>query len=169
MKNKFNRNILLLIGTVFCSCIFVSAQGFKGIIPLESNCEDVKRILKVDKCTFPQSIYFLKDFWIRVNFVSIKSNKTDKICYKVPVGNVTSITVSYNKKILLSEFEYKLKYAEGPFGDIDTFGYESSEKGVSVLVNEDMFGNKVISTASFIPTIEQHRKFSYECNKKLKK
>lgn len=169
MKTESNRKVLLLIVTVLTYCTFVSAQGYKGIIPLESTCEDVKRILKVENCTFSLlNRDYTKD-WISVTFATAKPNKTDKICYKVPVGKVTSISVSYNKPILLSEFEYELKYAEGPFGDIEGYSYENSEKGVSVLVHKDMFGNKRIHNAYFRLNVEQHRKFSFECGKKPKK
>jgi hypothetical protein len=169
MKTESYRKVLLLIATVLAYCTCVSAQGYKGIIPLESTCEDVKRVLKVENCTFsPLRRDWAKD-WISVSFATAKPDKTQKTCYKVPVGKVISISVSYNKPILLSEFEYELKYAEGPFGDIDGYSYENPEKGVSALVHKDMFGNKSIHQAFFGPNVEQHRKFSYKCGTKPKK
>ena len=145
------------------------AQGFEGIIPLKSTFNDVKKALKVKTCSFPQSIYFLKDFSVTVNFADTKDNKNHKICYKVPDETVTSVAVSYHKPILLSDFGYELKYDSGPFGDINTFFYQNSEKGISVFVNENRFGNKAVSASIFAPTTEQHRKFSYPCNQSPKK
>lgn len=169
MKNKLSWNALSLTLIVLSCCTLLSAQGFKGIVPLESTCEDVKRILKVENCTFSLlSRDWTKD-WVSVTFATAKPDKTQQLCYKVSVGKVISITVSYNEPILLSEFEYELKYVEGPFGDINGYSYQNSDKGVSGLVHEDMFGDKRIHEAHFGPNFEQHRKFSYECGKKPKK
>lgn len=163
MRNKFTLNVFLLI-LMFCSFDgFVSAQGFKGIVPLESTCEDVKRILQVEECIVPRSIYWLQDFRVSISFTQEKPSEGDKLCYKVPAGRVLSLTVSYNKPFPIKEFEYELKYTEGPFGDIDTISYENEEKGVSVLTN---LGR--INTAIFAPTPEQHKKYAYECKSTCK-
>jgi len=163
MKNKFKLNILLLFFVFFACNEYSFAQGFKGIIPLESTCEDVKRILNVKECQFPLSIYWLKDFRISVRYTQEKPSESDKLCYKVPAGRVSSVTVSYNKPFPIKEFEYELKYVEGPFGDIDTITYENSEKGVDVFTNLGRVG-----TAIFGPTPEQYRKFSYDCKSACK-
>jgi len=159
MKKKLRLNFLLLILMLFSSYTLLSAHGFNGIIPLKSTCEDVKRILKVEKCEFPYSLYFLKDFTISIYYTKEKPSETDKVCYKVPAGRVSSIRVSYNKQFPIKDFEYNVKYAEGPFGDIGTIAYENLEKGVSVFTVDG-----VVGTAFFKPTLKQHRKFSYSCN-----
>lgn len=162
MINKFRLNFLLLILVPFSCSEYISAQGFKGIIPLESTCEDVKRTLNVEKCTFPFSIYYLKDFTISLHFEK-KPSESDKWCYKVPVGTITSFTVSYNKRLPIKDFEYELKFAEKLENDIGTIIYENSEKGVAVYVQ-----NEVITDAMFGPTPEQNRKYLYECKSACK-
>ncbi len=66
--------------------------------------------------------------------------------------------VTYNRPIPIKEFEYDLKYVEGPFGDISTTSYENVDKGVSVLTN---LGH--INTALFIPSPKQWKMFSCAC------
>ncbi len=138
--------------------VFANAQGFRGIVPLKSNCEDVKRILQVEKCTFPQSIYRLEDFNVVVNFTTDKPRKKAKICFKVPARLVSSLTVSYHKPFPLSEFEYEVKYIEGPFGDINTTIYGDKEKGVEVFTI-----NSQVSYVGYIPTEMEYQKLSYPC------
>ena len=154
--NRLRLNILILMFFSFSGVLL--AQGFKGIIPLVSTCDDIKHILQVEKCTVPFSVYFLKDFSIDIHFEKEKPSESDKQCYRVPAGTVTSFTVSYNKPFPIKDFEYELKYKEGPFGDIDTTVYKNPENGVYVLVN---LGR--INTAIFTPTPEQNRKFLYDC------
>ncbi|MEZ5421576.1 MAG: hypothetical protein R2682_00605 [Pyrinomonadaceae bacterium] len=151
-------NLFVLCLVIFAFTGLVSAQGFKGLIPLESTCEDVKRVLNVEKCTVPFSVYFLKDYMVGVHFKTETPSEDEKWCYKVPVGTVTSLTVSYNKPFPLKDFEYRLEYAEGPFGDVDTTAYKNEEKGVSVFVN---LGR--INTANFMPTPDQRKKYAYDC------
>ena len=164
MLNKFKMNLLLLILLVFFCGGYVRGQGFKGIIPLESTCEDVKRILKIEKCTFPLSVYYLKDFTVSIHYTKETSSEEDKWCFKVPAGTVDSITVSYNKKFSIKEFEYELKYKEKLIDDIDITVYENVEKGINVTSN-----NGFVGIATFAPTPQQYRKLAYQCKSTCKK
>lgn len=158
------RNFVLLILLTVLGFVNISAQGFKGIVPLESTCADVKRILQVDDCSYPYSIFTFKDFSVDIHFSKEKSSPEDKWCYRVSPGTVRSLTVSYYKSIPMKEFEYDLKVKEGPFGDIKTIIYENRDKGVSVMTNRGL-----INTAVFVPTPKQHEKLAYECNSSLHK
>lgn len=150
---------LFIISMVFFVMpVFANEQGFRGIVPLKSDCEDVKRILQVEKCTFPQSIYRLKNFNVVVNFTTDKPSKEDKICFKVPAGLVSSLTISYHKSFPLSEFEYEVKYIEGPFGDINTTVYGDKEKGIRVFTIDGH-----VSYVGYIPTEMEYQKLSYLC------
>jgi hypothetical protein len=159
-KFKVMSLVSALIFLGFCN--FTSAQGFKGIIPLESTCEDVKRILRVDGCKFPRSVYWLKDYTIDISF-NEKRSVESKICYKVPKGRVISLVVSYNKNIPIKEFEYELKFVKKLNNDIDSIVYENEQNNISVLTQLGF-----VSTAIFIPTQEQHKKFAFECKKSNK-
>lgn len=166
MKKHFRKSYFVLIITVITQLFSFSSfgQDFKRIIPLKSTCDDVKNALSVEKCDFPQSIYRLKDFTVVVQFTEEKSSANDKICYKVPPKTVSSFTVTYNKSILLKDFEYELKLLGDINNDIFTVAYENKEKGITVLSN-----NGIIEEVIYGPNVENHRKYSYPCSTKTVK
>ena len=147
----------LFFTTLFCVVAGYS-QGFMGLIPLESTCDDVKRIFHVDTCTYPQSVYLLKQYSVIVNFTVEKPDPSDKLCFRVPRGRVESFAVSFNKRFSLEQFEYKLKYVRGPYGDIGTIEYENKELGIRANVL-----NGEISSVVFEPTASQSKELGYQC------
>ena len=165
MKNAHRRQslllFLLLITQLFCISSF--AQGFKGIVPLKSNCEDVKAALNVKQCTFPQSVYRIEGFTVVVNFTEENPSAKDKFCYRVPAKTVSSLTVTYYKQIPLKDFEYKLKFVEELNNDISTVVYENSENGIGVFSH-----NGLISDVIYVPTPKDHKKYSYPCSDRNK-
>jgi hypothetical protein len=158
MKINYMFTAIVLTIIFLCCCQFVSAQGFKGITSLESTCEDVKRILQIDECQFPRGTYWLKEYTVSISFTKDNPGKSDKFCYKVPAGRVSSIVVSYHNPVLVKDFEYELKYEKDLNDDINQVAYSNVEKGVSVLSQ-----NGFATSAIFVPTPEQHKKFAYKC------
>jgi len=147
----------LFFTTLFC-VVAGHSQGFMGLIPLESTCDDVRRIFHVDTCTYPQSVYLLKQYSVIVNFTVEKPDTSVKLCFRVPRGRVRSIIVSFNKRFSLEQFEYKLKYVRGPYGDIGTIEYENKELGIRANVL-----NGEISSVVFEPTASQSKELGYQC------
>ncbi|MCA1624014.1 MAG: hypothetical protein LC778_09485, partial [Acidobacteria bacterium] len=68
------------------------------------------------------------------------------------------ISVSLYKPYPLAEFEYELKYVQGPFGDISTVAYENVEKGVWVFSNQGL-----VRSIIYRPTQKEREQFSYPC------
>ena len=136
MKNKLSEAIFLIV-TLLCCSEVLSAQGYKGIIPLKSTCEDVKRVLKVDECKEPFTMYSLEDIRVSIHFTKDGATENN-LCYRVPTGRVLSFTVSFNKAVPLDKFEYKLKFAEKIENDIVSIIYANEEKGVSAYVQDGM-------------------------------
>jgi len=157
-QNKIVLGISFLLVIIIFGARHGYSQGFRGIVPLESTCDDVKRVFQVDHCTYPQSVYFLKEFWVKVDFVDAKVLLDQKWCFRVPAGRVSSFSISYNKRFPIDQFQYKLKYVEGPPDDIGTLTYESKEVGVSASTL-----NGEISTAFFGPTSHQLKELGYLC------
>jgi len=147
----------LFFTTLFCVVAGYS-QGFMGLIPLESTCDDVRRIFHVDTCTYPQSTYFLKEYWVTVDFTVEKPDPSAKLCFRVPRGRVESFAVSFNKRFPLEQFEYKLKYVRGPYGDIGTTEYENKELGIRAYVLDGE-----ISSVVFEPTASQSEELGFQC------
>jgi len=108
---------------------------WRGIIPLRSTCEDVKRSLVVDSCTAPISRYTLPDFRVMVEFEN-EACDSEPRAWRVPPGTVTAITVSPRKEMLPSEFGLDLsKYKRREDGEIvGLIHYESRDEGITAIL-----------------------------------
>jgi hypothetical protein len=108
-------------------------SGWRGITPLHSTCDDVKRVLGVERCTCPISRYTLPDFRVMVEFES-ETCDSEPRAWRVPLGTVTAVTVSPRKEMLPSEFGLDLsKYERREDGEIvGVEHYESRKEGITV-------------------------------------
>ena len=74
---------------VFLILMFMTMRSqsncWRGITPLQSTCEDVKKVLKVDRCTVPISEYTLPDFRVMVKFEN-ESCDSEPRAWRVPRG-----------------------------------------------------------------------------------
>ena len=106
---------------------------WRGIVPLRSTCDDVKKVLKVDSCTVPIANYTLPDFRVMVEFEN-KTCDTESRAWRVPKGTVTAITVSPRNEMRPSEFGLDLsKYKKREDEEIGGLEhYDSQEEGVTV-------------------------------------
>jgi hypothetical protein len=110
-----------------------SPNCWRGITPLHSTCEDVKRILKVDKCILPSTEYTLPDFRVLVQFESTNCAREPRV-WHVPKGTVTAITLTLRKEMRPSEFGLDLSKYERREDDeiIGVEHYYNREEGVTV-------------------------------------
>jgi len=103
------------MGKVLVLAFFLSAaesiclaQGWQGIQPLRSTCDDVKKALKVDKCEYPESIYHLQDETLTVKFVTCPCPiKCDSAYggWNVPFGTVAGIIRELHKPFSVTNFD----------------------------------------------------------------
>lgn len=109
------------------------SKGWRGITPLHSTCEDVKRTLNVGSCESP--VFTLENEIANIDF-------SDKPCadgWNVPPGTVISITVYPKKKpqfadLLINMDEYKKVV---PPHQPDWSIYLNAEEGISIAVTPD--------------------------------
>lgn len=106
---------------------------WRGITPLKSTCEDVKKVLKVDKCTLPIAEYTLPDFRVMVEFEN-ETCDAEPRAWRVPRGTVIALTISPRSELRPSEFGLDLsKYKKREGGDIVGLEhFDSEEEGVTV-------------------------------------
>jgi len=152
---KFVIYLVLVVLLIVVANTQAFSQGFKGIVPLESTCEDVKRILGVAECTFPRGTYWMKDYVVSVGFIGDRSVNPDRSCYVVPAGRVISVNVSYNKPIPLAQFDYKLVFAETLANDVGSTIFENIEKGVTAYVQ-----NGTVTSAIFTSSPDLHKRYA---------
>lgn len=124
--------VVLLLLTEFASG-GSQANCWRGITPLHSTCEDVKRALDVESCTLPISRYTLPDFRVMIEFEN-ESCDQERRAWRVSPGTVTSIVVSPRKEMLPSEFGLDLsKYQKREDAEIvGVLHYENRDEGVKL-------------------------------------
>lgn len=124
-----------LAAVVLLALVIVQSQSncWRGITPLRSTCEDVKKILNVDKCTVPISNYTVPDFRVMIQFAN-KSCGTAPYTWRVPKGTVTAIIISPEKAMVPADFGIDVtKYKKRDDGEIVGLEhYTSEEEGVRV-------------------------------------
>jgi len=108
-------------------------NAWRGITPVRSTCEDVKKALKVDTCVLPISEYTIPDYRVMVSFANDDCNSSPH-AWRVPKGTVLSLVISPQHAMTASQFGLDLtgfKKREG----VEIVGlehYDDDEEGVSV-------------------------------------
>lgn len=93
----------VLLTFEICSC-----QEWRGLQPLHSTCDDVKRALGVDHCEYPRSTYRLEDEIIEVSFATCPCAS---VCYgenrgwNLPPDTVTAIHRELRKGLPVADFQ----------------------------------------------------------------
>lgn len=152
--------VIFSFSLLVTACALAYSQGFRGIVPLYSTCQDVKRVLKVENCKYPESRYKFTDGEIIINFVKKEPTKFDKLCWKISPDKVESIFFQPHQDIPLSEFEPKLEFIEPYAGDIPIAKiYGSKERGIEAFVIFDL-----IRHIRYKPTPTEFQQFSYPCS-----
>ena len=108
-------------------------QGWQGIVPLRSNCESVKDLLKVNRCT--AGTYPIGEDNLSISF----SDGSCETGWKVSPGTVISFYVHTRKKLkFTSEYPDSSKFVKSRDSLVrDVVYYENQEDGVTVAVFSD--------------------------------
>ncbi|HEX7331596.1 MAG TPA: hypothetical protein VF290_08845 [Pyrinomonadaceae bacterium] len=109
------------------------AQGWRGIVPLRSNCESVKGLLKVDRCT--AGTYLIGEDNVSISF----SDGSCETGWKVSPGTVLSFYVHTRKKAkFTSQYPDSSNFVRSRDSlSQDVVYYENQGDGVTVAVLKD--------------------------------
>lgn len=136
-----------LLSAFLMTSIVISDQSnsWRGITPLHSTCEDVKKILKVDTCSLPTSEYTLADYRVKVSFANEDCDKSSS-AWRVPKGTVLSLVITPKQAMSVSQFgadisQFKKRQREEIVG---MEHYDNDEQGVSVELFQGYVTNVVI-------------------------
>lgn len=128
-------NILLVTLVILLQCAVVSNRPncWRGLSPLHSTCKDVKRILKVEKCTPPLAEYTLADFRVLIQVESTSCTGGSR-AWRVSRGTVTAIILTPRKQMRPSEFGLDLSKFERREDEeiIGVEHYYNRKEGVTV-------------------------------------
>jgi hypothetical protein len=147
----FEATLLLIL--LFCGATSAQEErGFRGIVPMHSTCEDVKRILGVKTCEPPDMTYDLENEWVKIEFTKQPCEKAYLKYWNVPPGTVVSILRRPKKKILLKEFRPDVsKCQKALVGDTNQTIYSCEEDGIGFWEN-----GGVVSLIDYTPTPKDH-------------
>jgi len=100
VKGRNFVRLILLIVSLMISAGSVAAKPWRGIVPLHSNCEDVKRLLGYSSCKADSY-----DLDAESVFILFSEKQCDgyPIKWNVPIGTVLSIDISPKVKPRLSD------------------------------------------------------------------
>ena len=132
--------ILLLLPTAAAS-----AQGWRGIIPLRSDCSDVKRILGISVCQ--TGSYDAGDATVTIIF----SEGSCATGWRVKNGTVLSIDVHTKSPLKYSDLhldESKYKKTSDTHLREVTY-YDNEDEGVSIAV----FSDGTVASLSYVPSL----------------
>jgi hypothetical protein len=162
---KVTRTIVFSLYALMISAIPTYAKEWRGIIPMKSTCEDVKRILGVTTCNPPDEIYDLGDEKVRIEFTKYPCHRAYTKFWDVPVGTVIIIERYLKKPITIAELGVDVsKYEIATTDMIDMNIYSSEEEGMSFYALKDQ-----VREIFYMPTKEDsHLQCSPEKLKALK-
>ncbi len=129
----FMRHLIISFGVIIAVSISVSAQGWRGIVPLKSDCETVKRSLGIPQCR--TGTYQLSEGSISVSF----SDGTCQTGWNVSAGTVISFSLHTKSKQKLGDaFPDLSKYVKSSDGHVRAISnYTNADEGVTITAAED--------------------------------
>lgn len=151
--------LLLIFTFIFVSNTF--SQVYRKIRPLQSNCEEIKEILNIGNCEYPQTRYENEKYVVKINFLTEQPKKFDEICWNIKERKVESVEVVFKKGVPISLFDSSLTFVKNTNNDIGTRIYENKEKGILAYVQQD-----IIDAVIFKPSPSDYKMYSYPCKSK---
>ena len=129
----FIRNLIVSLGVITAVSISVSAQGWRGIVPLKSDCETVKRSLGIPQCR--TGTYQLSEGSISISF----SDGTCQTGWNVSAGTVISFSLYTKSKQKLGDaFSDLSQYVKSSDGHVRAISnYTNADEGVTITAAED--------------------------------
>lgn len=135
--------VLLWLFTVPLS----QSNCWRGLTPLRSTCDDVKKVLSIETCSMPLTNYDQPEMQVMISFAAGDCDKAPQ-GWRVSKGTVTAIILSPQIPMTPEIFGLDLskftKRADGEIVGLDH--YTSVEEGVAV----DIYGG-VIQKLSLYP------------------
>jgi len=145
--------LLLIIPLMNLSVVNQPANSWRGLVPLHSSCEDVKRILKVQKCESPPFEYSLPGYRVMIEFEN-ESCAHNSRAWRVPLETVTGMILSPKSATRPSELSLDLSVYEKHCDDEieGLVHYERRQDGISF----DLF-NGFIQTIFLYPRRDEEK------------
>ena len=127
------KQVLAACTFIFFISVCTQGQGWRGVVPLRTDCEAVKRLLQIGQCR--SATYQMSEETVAISF----SDGTCNTGWKVAPGTVLSVTVhSRTSRRLTDTFPDLTKFTKKSDGHVRSVTYyENLNDGLSIAVLED--------------------------------
>lgn len=136
MKTIFLQIFFIFILLTLNSSISAQIEnGYKGILPIKSNCQDVERILNIKACGKYEVSIKSESETVTIFFTTEVCQETSfkrKLDY--PFGTVSKISTDFNGPTTLKGLNINVDGFKQSYSDIQTF-FVSKEKGIEIVVD----------------------------------
>ena len=125
---------LVLSVLLLLTCLTSNQSNcWRGITPLRSTCEDIKKILHVDTCSLPRSDYTVPGYRVMIEFADGDCGKSLR-AWRVPKGTVLALVISPKESMTVSQFGLDLSKFKKRAGEeiVGMEQYDNDEEGISV-------------------------------------
>lgn len=154
--------VVVFVLLMFADICF--GQDWRGLKPLKSTCDDVKRVLGVDHCEYPRSTYRLEDEIIEVSFVTCPCTSVcdgENRGWKLPPDTVTAIHRELRKGLPVADFQVDSdKWAKTTTDFIGQVIYSNEELGLRLSAVD----GSVLSITYYAPLDKNKQLFCPECS-----
>ena len=158
------RFIVLVAFMLLTFADICSGQEWRGLKPLHSTCDDVKRALDVDHCEYPRSTYRLEDEIIEISFATCPCAS---VCYgenrgwNLPPDTVTTIHRELRKGMPAADFQVDTdKWTKTTTDFIGQVIYSNEELGLRLSAVE----GRVLSITHYAPFDRSKQFLCPECS-----
>ncbi|MGB7922331.1 MAG: hypothetical protein WCF57_03720 [Pyrinomonadaceae bacterium] len=136
---KLSKIITGCICAIMLSPNLSFAQGWRGIEPLHSTCEDVRRILSTVKCE--SSTYYLEDEVVDIGFSQKPCHeKWPYETWNVPPGTVTDINIRPKKQTEISDLGINIGDFQKARDEYSTNGFVYYNKELGIYITAEAGG-----------------------------
>ena len=156
------RKLLLLLVVnflLFCFCHNTSAQAWKKVVPLVSNCEQLKDILPIKDCNVLYSRLDTPEYDVTIFYSKRTCQEGGQ--WNIPKGIVTDILFTLKPFMRLSAYDGNLKdYVVKLEDDIaDSKIYTNDKLGIQLSIHIDKTYGELIQDIYLYPSAENESKF----------
>jgi hypothetical protein len=151
MENAKMRFIVVVVFVLLTFPDICLGQEWRGLKPLKSTCDDVKRVLSVDHCEYPRSTYRLVDEIIEISFVTCPC---PSICngenrgWNLPPDAITAIHRELRKGLPVADFQVNSdRWTKTTTDFIGQVTYSNDELGLTLSAVD----GRVLSITHYIP------------------
>jgi len=131
---------------LFFSFREAQAQGYRGIVPIEADCNKVEKQLEIRACQNPKVEFSDEKVKVEIYVLQQRCQELFQTRWNVAKGTVIGVIVYYKKPELLENFPLSVEKFDKSFSDIGVF-YMNTDKTIEVATEAGL-----VVSVSYMPS-----------------